>query len=155
MHAGPGAVSVPHSTVNARIRAVVVARPRRVAYNHANVQPLLSPDALVVRWEQRVVHRRGALIRLERVRQNASAERRGFVVANGFAIDGFDVHRGDVVRQQHYLVGVNLPAFVLAPQGFGFDKPALHQPRYERPRPNERVYDVNARVSERCAELRV
>ena len=65
-----------------------------------------------------------------------------------------DVHSRDVVRQQHYLVCMKLVA-VLAPQIFAPDQSALDQPRHERPRPRERVDDVDARVSERRAEFLV
>ena len=65
-----------------------------------------------------------------------------------------DVHGRNVVRQQHYLIGVKLVA-VLAPQIFAPDQSALDEPRHERPRPRERVYDVDARVSKRRAEFHV
>ena len=44
---------------------------------------------------------------------------------------------------------------VLAPQIFAPYQSTLDEPRHERPRPRERVDDVDARVSERRAEFLV
>ena len=67
-------------------------------------------------------------------------------------IGGFYVHRRDIVRQQHNLVGVYLFP-ILAPQVSAPNKAALYQPRYESSRSRERVYHVDALVTERRAEL--
>ena len=65
-----------------------------------------------------------------------------------------DVYRRDVVRQKHYLVGMEL-GVVLAPQVLASDQSALDQPCHECPCARERVYDVDALVSKRRAEFRV
>ena len=148
-------VSLSYPSVNARIRPVVHRRPRRVADDDLDGQIFLPLDARAVRPEQGVVHRSAALIRLEGVRQDSAAERLAVHNTRRVSVRRLYVHRRYPVRQRHNLVGVNLAIRVLAPQGVLSDDSALNHAGYERPRPRERVYDMDAFVSERRSELRV
>ena len=150
----PLGVSLSYPSINAGIRPVIRRRPRRVADYDLDGQILLPLDALAVRGENGVEQRGVALIRLEGVRQDSAAERLAVRNARRVAVSRLYVHRRYPVRQRHNLVGVEL-ARVLAPQGVLSDDAALNHARYERPRPRERVYDVDAFVSERRSELRV
>jgi hypothetical protein len=65
---------------------------------------------------------------------------------------GLDVHRSDVVREEHDLVGVQL-AGVLPQQVLGLDQPGLEQPHDERPRASERVDDLHTGRGQRRVEV--
>ena len=135
-----------------RVLPVVVTRPRRVADDHSDVQPLLTLHALVVAGEELVVHRVAGFVRLERVGQDDVGERLVTLRSRRVVIRRLDVDGGDVVRQQNHLVGVNLFR-VFAPQVVRLHQAALNQSRYERPRPRELVYDVDALIPDGDAEL--
>ncbi len=67
-------------------------------------------------------------------------------------VDRLDVDGGDVVRQQHNLVGVDFVA-VLVRQLFRLDQATLQQTRDEGPGPGEGVDDVHPLAAQRLAEL--
>ncbi len=67
-------------------------------------------------------------------------------------VDGFDVDGGDVVGEQHDLVGVNF-VLVFVRQLLGRDQAALQESRDERASADEGVQNVDAFRTERDAEL--
>ena len=67
-------------------------------------------------------------------------------------IDRLDIDRGDIVSEQHNLVGMDfMPVFVF--QLLGLDQPGLQQASDERAGAGEGVKDMDALAAQRLPEL--
>ena len=101
-------------------RTPLPRRPRRVPDDHLDRQPLLALGPLAVVRQPVPRKTRPVRMQVESVRQHDAAEGLVGAVSPPFPVEGLlDVDRGDVVGEQHDLVGVQLfavlPRQVLVP----------------------------------------
>ncbi len=138
------------------VRAALPHRVRRIPDDHADRRRQLSQDPSVVVREHDRVHRVPGFGNLERVGQRHPGERLIGVSVGGLArqsmVGRLDVHRGDVVRQQHDLVGVQLLR-VLSGEVGGRDQVGLQQPGNEGARPRKTVQNMHALIGQPAPEM--
>ena len=150
--AGGCGVGFLHPAVDVGVSAVVGGRPGWVADDDADVQRFLPFNAIVVAGEQGGVHRVIGFVRLKGVGEHDAAE--GFVLigAGPVVVSSLDVDGGDVVGQQHNVVGVQF-AGILAGQAGVLNQPALQQAGDKSTGADERLNDMHALIAEGSSEL--
>src|SRR3569623_1180046 len=132
------------------ISTLLPSRIRWIAHDHSNIQLLLSLTPCAVLHQQRI-YLVFFLIKLEGVGEADTLERLVFAPDDAVVLRLY-IDGGDVVSQQHDLVGVDF-VLVFVRQLLRRNQTALQQAGDECSRAGERVEDMHALTTQRLAEL--